>query len=378
MRNYQSLWQLGCCEKNLLLMPEGVGKIIDSLTDIVIIKNTDHSIIEMNQAGYDFFSLEEDVTGKSCYQISESLADCCCCVTRKSLKKRKKVTVERYLSDNDVFFQISSNPIVNKKGEIIFIVEQLKDLTSLKKLKKESRQDNQKKQARINQLLKELAIAERMDNLSELTPIMAHEMGNWLSSIKAKAELGVLEEDKEKINDFFININQDVDSMINYLKHLLQIGKSTTGKKVLKKVEDILSDLFVVIKPMIIVNEISFSKKIESDLPLIKANRVALMQALINLFKHAIEATPAGGTISIEIKTLNDEQIQFIISDPGKGIPDEIQDKVFDKYFTTGGTGIGLALVKKVIEDHQGEIHFTSRKNKGTTFYINLPVSSSQ
>ena len=98
-----------------------------------------------------------------------------------------------------------------------------------------------------------------------------------------------------------------------------------------------------------------------------KINRV-----FMNIMKNAIEAMDKGGTFRIEASLENGE-ITFSLSDTGGGIPEEIRDKLFDSFVTSGkegGTGLGLAIVKKVIDEHKGRIEVESESGVGTTFNI--------
>ena len=110
----------------------------------------------------------------------------------------------------------------------------------------------------------------------------------------------------------------------------------------------------------------------------IMADKEQLQRVLINLTTNAIESIPETrmGRIEIIIETQNDS-VNLSISDNGKGISEELQDKLFQPYFTTksGGTGLGLAISKNIIENMKGTLSFTSKINVGTTFTINFPVA---
>ncbi|TAK54488.1 MAG: HAMP domain-containing histidine kinase [Bacteroidetes bacterium] len=101
-----------------------------------------------------------------------------------------------------------------------------------------------------------------------------------------------------------------------------------------------------------------------------------LSRALINIINNSEDAMPSGGTLRFE--TIRDNgTVTFSISDTGNGIPEDVRDKLFDPFVTSGkkhGTGLGLAITKKIIEEHKGNISFTSALEKGTTFTIKIPV----
>jgi len=102
-----------------------------------------------------------------------------------------------------------------------------------------------------------------------------------------------------------------------------------------------------------------------------------LNQVWTNLIQNALQAMDHQGTLTIEVKLQDDEKIAVIIADNGKGIPPEIQDRIFDPFFTTKpageGSGLGLDIVQKIIDKHEGEISFTSQPGE-TIFTVLLPV----
>jgi len=113
-------------------------------------------------------------------------------------------------------------------------------------------------------------------------------------------------------------------------------------------------------------------------------NVVRLRQMLANLISNAINYTPSGGTITVEVSNQSQQVILQVI-DNGPGIPISEQPHIFDKFYRgsnlpeeVSGTGLGLAIVKSIVEDHHGRIWVDSSPNNGTNFTIILPVASSE
>ena len=100
-------------------------------------------------------------------------------------------------------------------------------------------------------------------------------------------------------------------------------------------------------------------------------------QALTNLVLNAVEAMPTGGTLIIGLAA-GDRWLTITISDTGPGVPPDIQRRMFEPFFTTKtrGTGLGLAVARRVVEEHGGTIDVASESAKGTTFTIRLPLSA--
>jgi signal transduction histidine kinase len=120
-------------------------------------------------------------------------------------------------------------------------------------------------------------------------------------------------------------------------------------------------------------------ERAERDL-IVYADRSQLLRVVTNLLQNAVEAIPEDreGIITVSLAEEHDEA-KITVADNGKGIPEEVQDKIFEPYFTTkgSGTGLGLAMTKRIIEFWKGKISFETKANDGTKFFIELPIVKS-
>jgi signal transduction histidine kinase len=125
-------------------------------------------------------------------------------------------------------------------------------------------------------------------------------------------------------------------------------------------------------------HHVQVSMHIDPNCPRVVADSDQMNQVLINLIMNAVHAMPEGGTLRFGLACERDI-VKLTVSDTGHGIPKEAADKIFDPFFTTKefgkGTGLGLTVVKGIVEEHQGSIQVESEEGKGTTFTINLPTS---
>ena len=114
--------------------------------------------------------------------------------------------------------------------------------------------------------------------------------------------------------------------------------------------------------------------RLAGNLPQVSFDPNQMKQVLINLVKNALEAMDTGGVITLTTMAL-DDQVRLAVQDTGKGIEPEIIADIFNPFFTTKktGTGLGLAVINKIIEDHHGTITVESNKGQGTTFTVQLP-----
>ena len=111
--------------------------------------------------------------------------------------------------------------------------------------------------------------------------------------------------------------------------------------------------------------------------PLIAADQRVLSRAVINLIENALQAMPAGGTLTVSVEPAEGNgEVKLAVSDTGPGLDPEVERRLFEPYFSTksSGTGLGLAIVRRAVEAHKGRIDVESRPNEGTTFTIHLPT----
>jgi two-component system, NtrC family, sensor histidine kinase HydH len=120
--------------------------------------------------------------------------------------------------------------------------------------------------------------------------------------------------------------------------------------------------------------------EVEPGLPPVPMDRRFIRQTLVNLAVNAIQAMPRGGEVRVRARRelrAGKEQLRIDVADQGPGIPEELLHRVFEPFFTTKaqGTGLGLAVVKRNLEDHRGEVVVESVPGRGTTFTFWLPLT---
>lgn len=217
---------------------------------------------------------------------------------------------------------------------------------------------------------------EKFAIIGQLAAGINHEIKNQLGVVMAIEAIRKLYPENQKIQTYTQLILEARNRIVSLLDEIRDFAKK-------KDYEKNKTDLVSLIKNTIKLCE--FDKDLdtikiifnpdENLKPVVFINADKIQQVLINLIRNAGHASPAKSKIEIDL--LKEENFWLIkIRDYGKGIPEEIKEKVWEPFFTTksSGTGLGLDICKKIIENHNGKIWFESQMDKGTTFFIKLPL----
>lgn len=228
---------------------------------------------------------------------------------------------------------------------------------------------------------------------TEFVSTVSHELRTPMTSIKGYADLlllGAAGEISEAQQRFLETIKQNADRLSILVNDLLEVSKIDQNRVPLRftdvEVPDLLERTRNHLEGRTQDNNkpLNISLDIEASLPKIWADYDKIVQIMQNLADNAFNYTKEGGTVILAAKR-EGERVVMSVTDTGVGIPLEIQDRVFERFFRgdeydtvvmdTPGTGLGLSIVKSLVEMHNGEISFESAVGKGTTFYVKMPVA---
>lgn len=234
--------------------------------------------------------------------------------------------------------------------------------------------------SRIRALELEIKQKEKLAAVGILAAGVAHEVRNPLSSIKGYATYFSSLFDRQSDNKKAANIMaEEVDRVNRVISELLEFARPIQLELNKTRIFELVDKALRLIKYEADPADIKIISSVEPNLPEVEVDKDRLTQVLLNIFINAIQAMPSGGTLSLNVKTM-ENRLQFEISDTGRGISAEDQANIFNPYFTTKkrGTGLGLAIAFKIIESHGGTITIESLKNKGTTFVISIPLEQNK
>lgn len=284
------------------------------------------------------------------------------------LEENKEVKSEQdyYFAreDGSIFpVSITVSPI-ELDGEVIGAVEVFRDTTKIRELDKAK---------------------------DEFVSLASHQLRTPLSTISWYAEMlldgdaGELTDEQEEFIEEIYNGNQ---RMIGLVSALLNVSRIESGSLMVKREEVDLIELthntLKDVEPKVNKKELTVHEDYDQNTPVIKGDQRILRIILQNLISNAVKYTPQEGDIGINIFPNNQEEmVQVEVWDEGYGIPEEQQDQIFEKLFRadnietkdTTGTGLGLYVVKSILEKTGGDIWFESEEGEGTTFYVQIPFS---
>ena len=213
---------------------------------------------------------------------------------------------------------------------------------------------------------------------SHQIPELAHQINNPLMSIMGSAELGLLNIDApEATKKCLVNILAATETIKKMNMEVMALGRSerfNVGTIDVREVLDACLDMFM---DLILLKGIKVNRVIEGDELCLSGDSEGFEQMLTNLLLNAIDAMDGEPERRLSVRAERDRRSLLIsVEDTGCGIPQEQMDKIFKPYFTLkrNGNGIGLAVVKDVVEQHKGEIEVESLTGKGTVMKVIFPV----
>ncbi len=253
----------------------------------------------------------------------------------------------------------SNAVLTDSNGRVEYVVAAGLDITDLKQVEEQLRK------------------TERIAELGTLASGMAHEIGTPMNVILGRAEYLLQRTADEGMKKGLTTIVTQIERITKVMHQLLAFARRKHPDRQVVDLGEIVEDSLEMFQERMTHNRITVEKAIEADMPPVLADRDQLIQVLINLVTNSLHAMPEGGRLRLSLNREN-SHIRLGVSDAGHGMPEEIRSKIFEPFFTTKdfgmGTGLGLTVVKGIIEEHGGTITVESVVGRGTTFWVRLPV----
>lgn len=228
-------------------------------------------------------------------------------------------------------------------------------------------------------LLQQREAARRLESLAEVSTLLAHEIRNPLGSLELFA--GLLAEANLAAEPlaWIHHIQAGLRTLSATVNNVLQLHHGNALQLSPVNLSFILEDCLEFLRPLALVSGIGMHLQTTRNLPSVRADQHCLKQVFLNLALNAFRSMPDGGCLEWNAFLMPEPQprwIQISIVDHGSGIPPETLDHIFQPGFTTrsGNAGLGLAVCRKIVEQHGGRISVHSVVGQGSTFTVALPV----
>jgi len=234
----------------------------------------------------------------------------------------------------------------------------------------------------IRKTQEELMHAEKLTTLNRMAGNLAHEIRNPLSIIGGFAKLLHKKLDETDPNNEFVSIIiEKTKELETFIEDKLDLVQKIELVLEPHSLEEVINDTIALAQRDSEDGIIQFQKAIDEKLPNLLIDRYQMKHALLNILLNSVQAMPEGGELNIEAQLIGDDGKQEVllkITDTGCGIPPAILPRIFDPFFTTENmrAGLGLAVAKKIISEHGGNISVESGEERGTSIQIMLPVEN--
>lgn len=256
----------------------------------------------------------------------------------------------------------SARVVRDDDGDVICYEGTVEDMTEIHRTRRALEESNEELEQFAYVVSHDLKTP--LQGIQRLVDWIADDLGDDLSK-EGRRHLGMLQERSERMAE-----------MISGVLELSRVGR-TEGLAETVDAAEIVDEVRRELDP-----PDGFEIRIDGDLPRVPAPRVRLRQILANLVDNAIEHhDDETGTVTVSARRLDDGLVEFAVADDGPGIPERFEDRVFDLFETltpkesSAGTGVGLALVKKIVESHGGEVSLETAEGEGTTVRFTWPAT---
>lgn len=217
--------------------------------------------------------------------------------------------------------------------------------------------------------------SEKLTMVGQMAAGIAHEIRNPLTAIKGFIRL-LQSSPVEKTAQYSEIITSEINRIEQILNELLVLAKPPTVQYRPKDVTVLLSHVSALIEPQAHMHNIEIVTDFSETLAPVDCDENQLKQVFINFMKNAVEAMPAGGELRVTAKPLDESRIAVVVTDQGSGMPPELLARIGQPFVTTKehGTGLGMVVSLRIIEQHGGELAIDSEVGRGTTVEIRLPA----
>jgi len=339
--------------------------LFDRVPCYVTVIGEDYRIVRSNEAFREKFG---DVMGQHCYKVykrrKSKCPNCPAAKTFRDGKVHRSSQLGTSKRGQDIYYDVSTSPLLRGKDNIAHVIEISNDVTHLKKLERQ------------------IIDAERLAAVGQTVAGLAHSIKNILMGLeggKYIVSLGMKNNDKEKMSQGWEMLERNFEKTTGLVKDFLSFSKGRLP--VLKMVDPVkvVNEIVDLYRDIAAQSGIILKAQIDSKIKRAPLDPDGIHTCLTNLVSNAIDACLMGKQKGSEVVVRLREgghSLFFEVTDNGSGIDHEIKKKIFTTFFTTKGgegTGLGLLTTRKIVQEHGGKITVDSTKGQGSLFQMEFP-----
>ena len=356
------------------IVPIAHEMLMESMGDIVIILDEANRVVDYNQAASVLFTkMEVNVIGRDIEEIFNEEA-----ASRKEWYSMGMASQDVKIGGRVYNFNVSS--LIDYLNIVHGKVVVLRDITELKAMEYELKQHTENLEELVTEQTQRLRDQERMATIGETAAWVGHDLRNPLQVLtnvlfsmrKRFGSLVIKEEERAWLRQFA----DTLDDQVFYMEKIVGDLQEYTRRLNPKFVETDIRDIIVDVLPSVpLLEDIVVDLDIDEDFPKILVDPHMMKRVYLNLITNAAQAMPDGGQLRVRA-SISGEFALLSVEDTGNGIPEENIGMIFEPLFTTKskGQGFGLAVCKRIVDCHYGEILVESRVGGGSTFTVKLPL----
>lgn len=363
-------------EKALQASEQQLRLVIDAIPELIAYVDADLAYQFNNKAFEKWFGFSRhEIKGKKIWQVIGERPYSVITPYIKEVMSGKIITFEEKLNypyRGDVYIRSSYVPNFSDSGNVIGFFLLTADITQSKK----------EEEGKLKHML-EAAHASRIITIGEMSTQLAHEISQPLASIGAysSACIRLIEKDRadtEELHSAFKSISTQAIRAQEIMHELRNFVKKDSSRKTVS-VNELVQNAIRFLQIEIRENKPDLSLELAEDLPLIEADQILIEQVIVNLVKNAMEAMQIldqeDRRLTIETNVCQDSGVFVSVKDSGPGITDYEASKIFEPFYTTKpeGMGMGLAIIRSIIDSHGGKLEVLTNGDNGTTFHFTLP-----
>jgi len=350
------------CKLDLLHTQSMLKTIIDQMDEEILFLDTEGRVLDLNRKCLERTGLSKSqAVGELLNNVFCGLGDIGCGLPLDStIKKGEPCEALASQVDDDGrvrYYRVYAYPIFDEAGILCNVVAMRRDIT--RRMEMEQR----------------LQQSEKLASIGELSTYIAHEIRNPLFTISGFANSLMRSKDaNDSIREKLSIILTESRRLDEILKSIINFTRPTEAEATSVELNELTTSTMEVMGIGLSNQGIRLVLELEAGVAQAKANPEVIKQCLINLVKNAVEAMPDGGILTIATGMTRD-YATLTVTDTGVGISAKIRDKVFSPFFSTKGkgSGLGLAMTRKILDEIGGEVDLTSKEEEGTAITLLLP-----